>query len=74
MAVDVEIILPTLMEGELMYQVKVPQRPGRRPVKQWIHKSKLEPSGDAAAWDYAWWNRETETYEEPEESSAEGEL
>ena len=74
MAVDVEIIQPTLMDGELMYQVKVPQRSGHQPVRRWILASTVEPSADAGAWDYAWWNRETEAYGEPEESSAEGEL
>ncbi len=59
----------------LMYQVKVLQKPGHQPVRQWIAESAVEPSSDADAWDYAWWNRETEAYEEPpEESSAEGEL
>ena len=74
MAVDVEVIQPTLMNGRLMYQVKVLQKPGQQPVLQWIADSAIESSGDADAWDYAWWNRETQAYEEPsEKSSAEGE-
>ena len=68
MAVDVEIIQPTLMDGRLRYQVKVPQRAGQQPGLQWIDASKLEQSGEADAWDYASWNRETETYEEPPDS------
>ena len=64
LTVDVEIIQPTLMEGKLMYQVKFPQRHGKPPTLQWIAASALEPSGEADAWDYAWWNRETETYED----------
>lgn len=75
MAVDVEVIQPTLMDGKLMYQVKVLQKPGRQPARQWIAASAIEPSGDADAWDYAWWNRETEAYEEPpEESSDAGDI
>ena len=75
MAVDVEVIQPTLMDGRLMYQVKVLQKRGHQPVRQWIAESAIEPSGDASAWDYAWWNRETEAYEEPpEEASAESEI
>lgn len=64
LTVDVEIIQPTLMEGQLMYQVKFPRRHGKPPTLQWIAASALEPSGDADAWDYAWWSRETETYED----------
>ena len=36
-----------------MYQVKVLQKLGHQPVRQWIVDSAIEPSGDAA-WDYAW--------------------
>ena len=64
MTVDVEIIQPTLMEGQLMYQVKFPRRHGQQPTLRWITASALEPSGEADAWDYVWWNRETETYED----------
>lgn len=64
MTVDVEIIQPTLMEGQLMYQVKFPRRHGQPPTLRWIAASALEPSGEADAWDYAWWNRETEIYED----------
>lgn len=64
MTVDVEIIQPTLMEGQLMYQVKFPRRRGQQPTLRWIAASALEPSGEADAWDYGWWNRETETYED----------
>lgn len=64
-ATDVEIIQPTIMNGELMYQVKTPQRPGQRPTLRWISASSIEPSADSDVWEYAWWNRETETYENP---------
>ena len=73
LVVDVEIIRPTLgipgAEGQLMYQVKCPPRPGQRPALRWIPASAVEPSGDADSWDYAWWNRETESYEDPPESA-----
>ena len=65
LAVDVEIIQPTIMEGKLMYQVKVAPKPGQHPVKRWVAASTVEPSAVANAWEYAWWNRETEMYEEP---------
>ena len=63
--VDVEIIQPTLMDGNLMYQVGVPPRPGHPPVLRWIAESALEHSAEADAWKYAWWNRETQVYENP---------
>ncbi len=66
-ATEVEVIQPTIMSGELMYQVRLPRKPGQEPVKMWTSASRLEPSAIADAWDYANWNAETEEYEEPEE-------
>ena len=72
LAIEVEIIQPALgvpgAEGQLMYQVKQPARPGQGPVIRWVVASALQPSGIADAWDYAWWNRETQRYEDPPES------
>ena len=70
-AVDVEIIQPTIMDGELRYQVRAPQRMGQPPLLRWVSESSVEPSADADAWKYAWWNRETETYENPPEDDDE---
>ena len=65
-ATEVEIVQPTIMEGKLMYQVKAfSPRPWEPPLLHWIPDSALEPSADADGWDYAWWNRETQTYEDP---------
>lgn len=63
--VDVVIVQPTIMMGELMYQVEIRQKPGQSPVKQWIRASDVEPSGNTADWRYRWWNRETQEYEDP---------
>ena len=65
MAIDVKVVQPTIMDGELRYQVEVPPRPGQGAVKRWILASAIEPSGIADAWEYAYWNREIEMYEEP---------
>ncbi len=35
MAVEVEVVQPTIMGDGLMYQVEVPSRPGQRPSKRW---------------------------------------
>ena len=67
MTVDVEVIQPTVMDGTLMYQVKVFQKSGKQPVKRWLVASAIEPSAATDIWNYAWWNRETEMYEEPPE-------
>ena len=67
-AVDVEIVQPTIMDGRLMYQVKLLQKPGQSPARRWVSGSSVEPSGDADAWEYAWWSRLTETYEEPSDA------
>ena len=69
MAVDVEIILPTIIDGRLMYQVKVPPKPGQSQARRWVSDSLLEPSGDASSWEYASWNRQTEEYEEPSDDT-----
>ena len=65
MSVDVVIIEPTLMDGQLMYQVEIRQKPGQNPVKNLISASAVEPSANTADWSYVWWNRETQEYEEP---------
>ena len=65
-AVDVEILQPTIMDGELKYQVKASSpRPWEPPLLHWIPASAVEPSADSDSWDYAWWNRQTQTYEDP---------
>ena len=65
MVVDVEVIQPTIMGGKLMYQIKIQQKPNQAPAKQWVSASAVEPSANAGNWEYAWWNRETEEYEDP---------
>ena len=68
-ALEVKVIQPTIWtDGSLMYQVEVQQKAGQQPVKQWVPAAAIEPSADADAWSYAWWNRATETYEEPPDS------
>ncbi len=64
MAVEVEVVQPTIMDGTLMYQVRVQQKPGQSPALQWINEAYLEPSGDGDAWDYVQWNRATQQYED----------
>ena len=72
MGTDVKIIQPTMMNGNLMYQVELPARPGNKGGKRWVDGSAVQPSAMSDAWEYAWWNRETETYEDIPESEPEG--
>ena len=72
MAVDVEIIQPTMMDGELMYQIRLQLHHSDTSARRWVSASAIEPSADADAWEYALWNRETETYEEPEPPEDDG--
>ena len=63
---DMKIIQPTIMDGKLMYQVEFVPKFGRpQSGKHWVLSDYLEPSADAGEWDYAWWNAETEEYENP---------
>ncbi len=69
---DVEIIEPTIMEGRLMYRVKVEGGPGLAATRKWVPADRIEPSADADAWEYVWWNRATETYENPPDEADNG--
>lgn len=64
-AVDVQVIEPAIFDGKLMYRVVAEQPQGGTPLRRWVPASACEPSADADAWNYAWWNRETEIYEDP---------
>jgi len=70
---DVEIIQPSMMDGQLMYQVKCspkyPNNQGIAPVKRWVNAGLVEPSANSAEWDYGWWNMATETYKDPPENT-----
>ena len=71
MTVDVKIIepiiVPEMFEGELLYRIE------SRLARELVRASLIEPSADADAWSYAWWNWRTQKYEEPpEEEEDEG--
>lgn len=61
-AVDVEVIQPTIMNGELMYQVVAPTKVGQATGKRWVPARYVEPSADAAAWSYGVWDPVSEQY------------
>ncbi|MCY4454790.1 MAG: DEAD/DEAH box helicase [Chloroflexi bacterium] len=63
--IDVEIIEPTIRDDQLMYRVKVPERPGQLAMRRYVPESAVEPSADADAWGYRWWDSRTETYSDP---------
>jgi len=66
---DVEIIQPTWMNGQLMYQVKAaPREKGGIPTRRWIPANNIEPSADAGSWNYGWWNGQTEQYIDGDDS------
>ena len=67
MAVEVEVVQPTIMEGKLMYQIVAPQKPGQLPSKRWVAGSYLEPSADAGYWDYGLWDPIAEQYVEEDQ-------
>ena len=67
---EVAVIQLTMMDGDLRYQIEAPPKySGSAPAKRWIGADFLEPSAESDQWEYAWWNVETETYEEPPASA-----
>ena len=76
MAVDVKIIEPIMdpemFDGELLYRIEVSRKSGI--ARQFVRASLIEPSADADAWSYAWWNRRTQMYEEPPDDEEDGGL
>lgn len=68
---EVEIVRPTVMQGKLMYQILCPPKfPSKPPIKQWVNAEFIEPTAGDGEWDQAWWNTETEEYEDPPEETA----
>lgn len=66
MGSEVEIIRPTVMNGKLMYQIKCPSRISTSvSTKQWVTAEYIEPTAGDGEWDQAWWNSESEEYEDP---------
>ncbi len=61
---EVEVMGATIINGEIMYQVRADSAPGRTPMLHWVPASACEPSAETDAWEYGWWNRATETYED----------
>lgn len=70
MAVEVEIVQPTIMGEGLMYQIAVPSRLGQLPSKRWVSARHVEPSADAGSWSYGLWNPLTEQYVDGEDADA----
>ena len=70
---DVKIITPRLGDdGTLMYRIESFARPGQAPVRVSVPAARIEPSANSDAWEYVWWNRATEEYEDlPEEDGRE---
>ncbi len=65
MAMEVQVLQPTIMEGNLMYQIETPPKPGQRPAKRWVAAKSIEPSAaEAGEWSYALWDPSTEEYVE----------
>ena len=68
MAVEVEVVQPTIMDNGLVYQITVTRKPGQLPTKRWVPASYIEPSADAGAWSYGLWDPVSEQYvDEPAE-------
>ena len=63
-ASEVEILDVSIIDGILRYRVSAPNQPSMR---HWVPAEACEPSAESDTWNYAWWNRETETFEIPPE-------
>ena len=70
---DVTIIEPAIVpeiDDRLRYRVVVNRAFGPS-SRRFVLATAVEPSAEADAWDYCWWNRETQTYEDPPDSNDE---
>lgn len=65
---EVVIVEPAIIDGPLMYRVEVQQQHGPA-IRRYVPASLVEPSADSDAWEYRWWNRQTQTYEDPPNGS-----
>ena len=61
---DVTVIEPVIINGNMMYRVEAKQSRGPA-MRRYIPFAAVEPSADADSWEYQWWNRETQTYQDP---------
>ena len=70
---DVKIIAPRVGDdGTLMYRIESFAKPGQPSIRVSVPAARIEPSANSDAWEYVWWNRATEEYEDlPEEADGE---
>ncbi len=68
-ASEVEIIGATIMGGTLLYQVLAASTPGGQQMRRWVPAASCQPSANMDEWNYGWWNRETESYEDPSDDT-----
>lgn len=66
----VKVIAPTIMDGQLMYQVQQ-QRKNllHAPGKRWVWAASLEASADSSEWEQGWWDVASEEYVELDEDA-----
>ncbi len=63
---EVKVIQPTIMDGNLMYQIEYMGKPGRQQTKRWVPASMIQHQEGAENWDSAWWDPVTEEYVDSE--------
>ena len=69
----VQVITPTMMSGQLMYQVQQSRKNLlHAPGKRWVSASALEASADASEWEQGWWDAATEEFVEEVEDEYAG--
>lgn len=62
----VEVIIPSMMDGQLMYQVRQSSRQNRPEAtgKRWVSATFLEVSADSSEWEQGWWDVALEEFVE----------
>ena len=59
----VQVITPTMMNGQLMYQVQQSRKNIlHAPGKRWVSAAALEASADASEWEQGWWDAAAEEF------------
>ena len=69
LAEEVTVLQASIVDGRLRYRVEAITPKGQPPLRRWLVADAIEPSADADSWELAWWNLQSEEFEEPNDDA-----